>query len=313
MITVLCGGVGAARFLSGLCQVVPPTEVTAIVNTGDDFTLHGLRVCPDIDTIRYTLSDDVGPQGWGRADESWATMAELAKLSEQAPAGSRASSWFSLGDRDLGTHLYRTQRLLEGATLSEVTAELTRSAGLEITMLPMTDQPSPTLVTLASGEVVDFQEYFVGRRHSVPISGISFPESQHVGVAPAVVDAISEADRLIIAPSNPFVSIAPLLALSPIASTLKRRRDRVVAVSPLVGGAALKGPADRMMKEFGYEPSAVTVAQLWSRYAAALVIDEVDRHLTGWIGDTGMTPWVTSTVMTDSKAAKALAKFVVDC
>lgn len=311
MITVLAGGVGAARFLRGLVEVVDPSGVTAIVNTADDFALHGLMICPDLDTVRYTLSDDVGEFGWGRADESWRTMNELRHLATYAPRGSRATDWFRLGDRDLSVHLYRTQRLTEGASLATVTAELDEAAGVEIRTLPMTEDPVATLVTLASGETIDFQEYFVARQHSVAISGVAFAGTEQAKATAGVFDAIENAERVIIAPSNPIVSIDPIFAIDGVAAALRARRDSVIAISPIVGGRTLKGPADRMLVELGHEASATSVARLWSPYAATLVIDTVDSELASNIEGEGMRAVVTSTVMHDIEAASALAQDVM--
>lgn len=311
MITVLAGGVGAAKFLRGLTRAVPEERIVVIVNTGDDFVLHGLHISPDIDTIRYTLANDVGNQGWGRSNETWTAMAELQKLSTHAPAGSRASDWFSLGDRDLAVHLYRTQRMNEGATLSAATAELTRSAGLGIELLPMSDDPAPTVVELVGGTTVDFQQYFVGLRHSVAISDVRFPAATTAAPAPGVIDAIGSADQIIIAPSNPLVSIGPLFALPAIADAVSNRRDAVVSISPIVGGQALKGPALRMLQELGLDGSAVGVARLWSAYASTLVIDRQDVDLAGSIQEEGMQAVVTDTVMNDLDASTALAQTVL--
>lgn len=315
---MLAGGVGAARFLRGLVEVVDPADVTAVVNTADDFTLHGLRICPDIDTVRYTLSNDVGPEGWGRRDETWRAMDELSVLATQAPSGSLASAWFRLGDRDIAIHLYRTQRLAEGATLSEVTRELQLAADLQTTILPVTDDCIATKLTVdqKSGssenvQEIDFQEYFVARRHQVPISSVRFDGIDGASPAPDVIDSILEADRIVIAPSNPIVSIGPLLAVPGVADAVRSRRGRVVAVSPIVGGKALKGPADRLLVELGHESSVIGVAKLWSPFASTLVVDEEDRSDAAAIEATETGCVVTNTVMSDLEASARLATTVL--
>ena len=250
MITALAGGVGAARLLRGLVRVVAPDEVTAVVNTGDDTELHGLHISPDLDTVTYTLAglnDD--ERGWGLAGETWRVMDSLERLGGE--------TWFRLGDHDLATHLYRTQRLAEGATLSQVTAEITQSLGVDVPLLPMSDDPVRTRLTLLGGPEVSFQEYFVGHRHAVAVSSVRFAGAEAAGPAPGVLDAIAGAEVVVVCPSNPIVSIGPLLAVPGIADALRARRDQVVAVSPIVAGAALKGPADRLMAELGHEATVV--------------------------------------------------------
>lgn len=311
MIAVIAGGVGAARFLRGLVEVVDPNEITAVVNVADDFRLHGLRICPDIDTVRSTLADDIGPLGWGRAGESWTAMAELKALGAQAPPGSLATDWFSLGDRDLAVHLYRTQRLSEGASLARVTAELSRAARVAVNLLPVTETPVSTKVTLEGGDEIDFQEYFVGLRHSVPIRSVRFDRIEEAKPGDGVLDALTRADTVVIAPSNPFVSIAPVLGVEGVAEALRARREFVVAVSPIIGGKAVKGPADRMFSELGGEPGVAGVASLWSEYASRLVIDTVDWGDAGLVEGTGMQAVVTETLMTDTMAAAALARVVI--
>jgi LPPG:FO 2-phospho-L-lactate transferase len=309
MICVLAGGVGAARFLRGLLAAVPPDDVTAVVNTGDDTELHGLSISPDLDTITYTLADAIDPdRGWGLAGETWRAMESLARYAAVRPDGSSAAAtWFNLGDRDLATHFYRTARLDEGATLTEVTGEIARAWGLRLTVLPMTDDRFRTMVTLAdTGEEVPFQHYFVRLRHSVPVSGVRFV---HDGAAPsgATRSALRDADVVVIAPSNPLVSIGPIRAMATVDETLAARRDRVVAVSPIVGGAALKGPADRMLGELDMEASVVGIARLYAPIASVLVIDPVDAHLVGEVEATGMRCLVAPSVMSTPDIARELA------
>lgn len=310
MITVLCGGVGAARFLRALRGVVDPSVVVGIVNTGDDTELHGLSISPDIDTITYTLAGAIDPtRGWGLVDETWTAMESLARYAAVRPAGSAAApTWFNLGDRDLATHFYRTARLREGAPLAAVTAEIAAAWSVPERLVPMTDDRVATLVTLASGETVSFQEYFVKLRHGEPVSAVAFAGADTATLHPQAAAALRDADTVVIAPSNPLVSIGPIRALAGVDEVLRARRDTVVAVSPIVGGAALKGPADRMLVELGHEASVVGVARLYADVAAALVIDPVDEHLAAAVAEAGMTPVVVPSIMSSPEVAAALAR-----
>lgn len=305
MIVTLAGGVGAARFLAGLVQVRPPSELTAVVNVGDDVVLHGLHVSPDLDTVTYTLAGAIDPErGWGLAGESWQAMDTLRRYGGIA--------WFNLGDRDLGTHLYRTQRLRDGAVLSEVTAEIARAWDLGLRIVPVSDDRVETRVVLATtGHEVNFQEYFVKHHHDVPVSAVRFVGADAARPAPGVLDAIAAADVLVIAPSNPLVSIAPVLAVPGVQAAVEARRDRNVAVSPIVGGAALKGPADRMMRELGHEASVVGVARLYRDLAATLVVDAVDAVSASAVEAAGMRCVVTDTVMQTPARAAALARTTI--
>lgn len=312
-VTVLAGGVGAARFLRGLVEVVPADDVVAVVNTGDDTVLHGLSISPDLDTVTYTLAGAIdADRGWGLGGESWAAMDALDRYTAVRPAGSSAApTWFNLGDRDLATHLYRTARLSEGASLTEVTGEIARAWGLATTVLPMSDEPFRTLITLAeTGEEVAFQDYFVKLRHAVPVSRIRF---DHAATAsPASLGAIEAAETVVIAPSNPLVSIGPIRALPGIDETLSRRRDSVVAVSPIVGGAALKGPADRMLTELGHDSSVVAIARLYAAVAGTLVIDPADEAEAAAVEAAGMRCIVEPSVMSDLGRAARLARATLD-
>ena len=313
-VTVLCGGVGAARFLRGLLDVVDATTVTAVVNTADDTVLHGLSISPDLDTITYTLAGATDDErGWGLAGETWHAMAALERYADVRPAGSGAApTWFNLGDTDLATHFYRTARLGEGATLTDVTAEIADAWGLRLRMLPVTDDRFRTVVTLGgdgdeAGTDVAFQDYFVRLRHGVPVTDVRF---EHDGARPtaAVLDALAVADAVVIAPSNPIVSIGPLRALPGIDDTLRARRDSVVAISPIVGGAALKGPADRMLAELGVEPSVTGVAGLYAPVASTLVVDTLDAEHADAIEATGMRCIVTPTIMSEPGVGRELAR-----
>ena len=301
----IAGGVGAARFLSGLLQVAPPTSCTAIVNVGDDVELHGLWVSPDLDTVTYTLAGAIDPEReWGLAGETWNAMDALGRYG--------GITWFNLGDRDLATHLYRTQRRREGAALGEVTGEIVRAWGLELRVLPVTDDRVETRVTLAdTGEEVNFQEYFVKHHHGVPVQAVRFAGARDARPGPGVLDAITGAATVVIAPSNPLVSIAPVLAVPGVRDAIAARRAHTVAVSPIVGGAALKGPADRMLVELGHESSVLGVARLYVDLASVLVIDEVDAEHADAVEALGLRCVVTDTIMKSPERAASLARAVL--
>jgi LPPG:FO 2-phospho-L-lactate transferase len=305
MIAVVCGGVGAARFLAGLVQVVDPAEIVAIVNTGDDLVQHGLAISPDLDTITYTLSGEGNPEtGWGLRGESWSAMAMLERLG--------GAAWFRLGDRDLGTHLFRTGRLAEGVALSRVTAEIAAGFGLAITLLPMTDDVVRTRLQLAAGEEVSFQEYFVKLQHQVAVTAVTFVGAAMARPAPGVLEALEGAARIVVAPSNPVVSIGPVLAVPGVRAVLQRRRGDVTAISPIIAGAALKGPADRLLVELGAEASATGVARWLADVIGTLIIDEADAALATEIARCGVRPRVAATVMRTPGAAARLATFALD-
>lgn len=302
MITVLAGGVGAARFLRGLVQVVPPEQITAVVNVGDDLVLHGLHISPDLDTITYTLADEVDAErGWGLRGETWQAMEMVGRYG--------GVDWFNLGDRDLGTHLYRTHRLAEGATLTEVTAEIVDAWGLGLRLLPVSDDPVRTMLTLADdGREVAFQDYFVRLRHGVPVAKVRLHGVEQARPGPDVLDAIARADVVVVAPSNPVVSIDPVLAVPGVRSAVADVRSRTVAISPIIGGRTVKGPADRLMRELGMEPSVVGVARAYASSAATLVLDTEDAGLAPAVEATGMSATVTPTLMADDGVAADLAR-----
>ena len=309
MICVLAGGVGAARLLVGLIRVVPPHEIVAVVNTADDVVLHGLHISPDLDTVIYTLAGVHNTEaGWGLAGETWEAMGALESLG--------GPTWFSLGDRDLGTHMYRTGRLAEGVGLAEVTAEIATSFGLEVRLLPMTEDRGATMVTLADGDrpgvEMGFQEWFVGLGHAVPVAQVRFDGVELACPGPGVLETIADAEVVVVAPSNPIVSIGPLLAVPGLADALRARRDDTVAVSPIVAGAALKGPAANLMRDLGHEASVVGVASLYRDVAATLVVDKTDVSLAGAVEAAGMACAVTDTVMADPTVAAALAKATLE-
>ena len=311
-IAVLCGGVGAARLLRALHGVFPAPRTTAIVNVADDTTMHGLHISPDIDTVVYTLAGAIDPErGWGLAGETWEAMGALERLGARRPEGSSAGgTWFNLGDRDLATHLYRTARLAEGATLSEVTAELAAAWGLGQRILPVTDEPVRTTMITADGEQLGFQEYFVGRRHGVAVRAVRFDGAAQARLTDQVVEALGDAARIVIAPSNPIVSIGPLRAVPGMDEILRERRADVVAVSPIIAGSALKGPADRMLAELGHEASCVGVAELYAGIAGTLVIDEADADRAGDVRDAGLDAVVAPTVMSEPGVAERLGRLL---
>ncbi len=312
MLVALCGGVGAARMLSGLERVLPPADITAIVNVGDDMVLHGLHISPDLDTVTYTLAGmDNRDTGWGVAGESWAVMDELGRLGGE--------DWFRLGDRDLATHLFRTGRLRGGETLSSVTAELCRRRGIAVRLLPVTDDPLRTRVTLAeasplgpAGTEVGFQDYFVRLHHDVAVNGVRFEGAGAAHPSPGVMESLEQADTIVVCPSNPVVSIGPVLAVPGVREILATRRARVVAVSPIIAGAALKGPADRLMAELGTEASVVGLARLYAPWAGTLVVDTADAERAADVEAEGVRCIVTPTVMSSPERAADLARVVVD-
>lgn len=280
-----------------------PSEITAIVNVGDDLVLHGLSICPDLDTITYTLAGlNNDEAGWGLRDESWRVMDELAKLG--------GAAWFGLGDRDLATHLYRTQRLAEGATKSDVTRELCEHWGVAVRLLPVTDDDAATTFDTAIGQL-SFQEYFVRHHHGVEVRTISFAGAERAVATPEVLEALRTSSRIVVAPSNPLISIEPILQVPGIRSILEDRRDDVVAVSPIIAGAALKGPADRLLAELGYDVSCVGVADYYQGLIGSLVIDQVDSYLDQAVRERGINVLVTTTIMSSPENARRLAETVL--
>ena len=298
-VTVLAGGVGGARFLQGLVEVVEPAAVTIVGNVGDDLEPYGLHVSPDLDTVLYTLTGRIDP------DRGWGVAGDTPRALEQARALG-ADAWFWLGDLDLGLHLARTEMLLGGRPLSAVTARLAAAMGLDATLLPATDDRLRTMVTIPSGEV-DFQTYYVRRQHADPVLSLRFDGAAAARPAPGVLEAIAAADVVVIAPSNPFISIDPILAVPGIRAAVAARRERVVAVSPIVAGKALRGPAAAMLGSLGHETSAVGVAGLYQALAATLVIDDEDAPVAGSVERLGIRARVTGAVMTDAPSRRALA------
>jgi LPPG:FO 2-phospho-L-lactate transferase len=298
-VTVLTGGVGGARFLQGLVEVVDPAAVTIVGNVGDDLEPYGLHVSPDLDTVLYTLTGRIDP------DRGWGVRGDTPRALEQARALG-ADAWFWLGDLDLGLHLARTEFLRAGQPLSAATARLAEALGLRATLLPATDDRLRTMVTIPDGEV-DFQTYYVRRGHADRVLGLRFEGAAAARPAPGVLEAIATADVVVIAPSNPFISIDPILAVPGIRAAVAARRERVVAVSPIVAGRALRGPAADMLDSLGHEPSAVGVAGLYRSLAATLVIDSEDAPAADGVERLGVRALVTAAVMTDAPTRRALA------
>jgi LPPG:FO 2-phospho-L-lactate transferase len=310
-IATLAGGVGAAKMLNGLCAAFDHDNIVAIVNVADDERLHGLHISPDLDTVTYTLAQAIDVErGWGLSGESWTAMASVGRYAEHT--GRDDIGWFQLGDQDLGTHMFRTTRLAEGATLTEVTAEIAGAWGVPARLLPVTDDRVATRVTTVEHGELAFQDYFVRLHHDVAASGIAFAGAESARPGPHVLAALASADVVVIAPSNPIVSIGPVLAVPGVADAVRARRDDTVAVSPIVGGRALKGPADRLMAELGHEVSVVGVARIYAEFAATLVVDELDRALAPAVEAVGVRCVVTPTVMSNRARAADLARVVVE-
>ena len=304
MIVVLAGGIGAARFLEGLAAAMPPEQITVIANTGDDDQFHGLHVSPDVDTVLYTLAGVVDrDRGWGIAGDTFHCLDSLSSLGLE--------TWFRLGDRDLATHLIRTGRLRGGAALSMAIEELRRSLGVRSRVLPMSDDPAPTRLRTASG-VLRFQEYFVKLRQEPEVLEADFSEASRSRPAPGVLEAIAECDGVIVAPSNPILSIGPILAVPGIRETLRSTSSRVAAVSPIVGGRALKGPAARNLASLGLEASAASVAELYKDFLDVFVLDQQDSALRQEVERAGMEAVVTQTVMSSPEVRRALAETVLE-
>jgi LPPG:FO 2-phospho-L-lactate transferase len=305
-VVALAGGIGAARFLRGLVRAVPPADVTAIVNVGDDLSRHGLHVSPDLDSITYWLAGVIHPeQQWGRADESFRVAEELERFGE--------GRWFSLGDRDLATHIYRTKRLSEGASLSGVTDEIVRAFGVGCRLLPVTDAPVETRVVTADGRDLHFQEYWVGERAAPEVTHVRLAGAEDATPAPGVLDALGSASVVLLCPSNPVVSIGTVLAVPGVRSAVAASPAPVVGVSPIVGGSVVRGMADKLLPTVGAEVSALGVARLYADLLHGWVIDERDAVLAGRIEDElGIAVAVTDTMMDDVEVATALARTALD-
>jgi len=303
-VAVLTGGVGGARFLCGVVKAVDPADVTAIVNVGDDLEVVGLSVSPDVDSVLYALAGIAHEErGWGRAEETWNALATVESLGGE--------SWFRLGDRDLGLHLVRTQALRAGETLSAVTARFAAALGVEANVVPATDEPLRTWLDTPNGSF-PFQQWFVARGHHDPVDHVRFEGAREARPAPGVLEALHEADLILIAPSNPFVSIGPILAVERIRRALERRRVPCVAVSPVIGGRAVKGPAASMLERMKGGTTAAHVADCYEGLIDALVIDAADAADADAVAAVGVRPIVTQTLMRDAAARKRLADAALD-
>jgi LPPG:FO 2-phospho-L-lactate transferase len=294
-VAVLTGGIGGARFLRGVVEVVPAGDVTAIVNVGDDLEVLGLHVSPDLDSIVYALAGLADEdRGWGRAAEAWNALETVAELG--------GPTWFRLGDRDLGLHLVRTEALRAGEALSAVTLRITRALGIEAAVLPATDARLRTWLDTPAGSF-EFQQWFVARGHRDEVDAVRYEGAAHATAAPHVLEALDAADVLLIAPSNPYVSIGPILAVREIRSALANRRVPCIGVSPLIGGRAVKGPADRMLARLAGGTTPAHVASCYAGLIDALVFDEADDA-----AGLQVEPIVTSTLMRDTASRRRLAE-----
>ncbi len=303
MIVVLAGGVGAARFLQGVVQVIPQDQLVVIANTGDDCDFYGLHVSPDIDIVMYTLAGIVDEKnGWGIRDDTYYTMKQLTSYGNE--------DWFMLGDRDIATHIHRTNLLRQGKTYSEIAEDLRQRLGLQLRILPMSDQPIATHIQTPAG-LIHFEEYLVKRRCSDEVQGVVFVGAKEAKPAPGVLDALKQADAILIAPSNPIVSIGSILSVPGIHDVLHETSGMVVAVSPIVGGAPIKGPADKLMRGMHIDVSAVGVARCYRDFLDVMVIDEQDAQLAEEVENLGIPTVVTNTIMRDSKAKTELARTVL--
>jgi LPPG:FO 2-phospho-L-lactate transferase len=304
-ITTLAGGVGAAKFIRGLIQRIPARRLTVIVNTGDDEYFYGLHVSPDLDTVTYTLAGVVNrANGWGRASESFHALEALGQF--------YGKPWFNLGDRDLATHLYRTERLRNGASITQVTAEIAQRLGVQARVLPMSNDRVHTHVKLKGKSPIPFQEYFVKGRARGAIEAVELRGIEDAQPAEGVIAAIMAAGAVILAPSNPFVSLNPILQLPGMREALKSVRARVAAISPIVGGKPVKGPADAMMRGLGHEVSPLGVARLYQDFIGIFILDQVDRRYVESIQQLGLKAVATDTIMTTPAKAARLADVVLD-
>ena len=300
----LAGGVGAARFLTGLTRLVREEELTVITNTGDDIELFGLHISPDTDIVAYTLAGIVDEdRGWGVKDDTFQCLEMLKKQG--------LDTWFSLGDRDLATHIFRTNRLNQGFTLSQITSEICQNLGVKVKILPMSNDKFETRVTTRDGSM-HFEEYFVKRKCKDEVLGVEFVGAATAKPSPEVLDALLDAEVVVICPSNPIVSIGTILAIDGVKVALKRTNARVVGVSPIVAGLPIKGPADKMLRALGLEVSAFGVAQLYADFLDTFVIDNKDAAAKSRIENLGVKVKVTNTIMKSLEDKVALAKIVLD-
>jgi LPPG:FO 2-phospho-L-lactate transferase len=304
MITVLTGGTGGAKFVDGLRNIIPPEDLTIIVNTGDDLQWWGLYVSPDVDSIIYMLAGKLSQErGWGVKGDTFFCLNAMGQLGQPI--------WFNTGDRDLATHIVRSKMLADGKTLSEATAEISARLGVTTRVLPMSDSRVETRVLTPIGEL-SFEEYFVQRWYQDPVESVRFAGASEAEPAPGVIDAIRSADLLLLAPSNPVSSIAPILAVPGIREALRESRARIAAVSPIVRGAAVSGPAGILMAAQGFGVSIAGVADFYHDFLDLLVVDTQDEMVAEALRATGMRVHCTSTIMRKGADRIALAKSVLD-
>ena len=302
-IVALAGGIGASKLLLGLHRVMDPRELTVIVNTGDDIVLHGLSISPDLDIVTYTLAGQVNPgTGWGFRDETFRALTQLAIYGR--------SEWFHLGDRDLATHIHRTAMLRAGATLSEVADSIRQALGVQARIFPMCDQPVPTMIESSQGRL-HFQEYLVQRRAEPTVHSISFDGIERARPAAGVLEALEGACSMVICPSNPLISIGPILAVPGIREAMRKRRTHVVAVCPIVGGKSLKGPSDQMLAQLGHDVSALGVARMYQDICGTFVIDPIDSALGPAVESLGVEVVIHPTVMRNLEDKEILARKIL--
>jgi LPPG:FO 2-phospho-L-lactate transferase len=303
-ITALAGGIGASKLLLGLASVMPPEELTIIANTGDDIELFGLRICPDVDTVTYTLAGVINEEtGWGLTGDSFECLRWLGRYDE--------ATWFNLGDRDLATHIFRTNQLRSGRSLSEVTDLVRRSLGVRSTILPMTDSYAPTRVATDEGEM-HLQEYFVRRGCQPRVLGINSDNTASAAPASGVVNAIMEASAVVICPSNPFISIGPILAVPGVRDAIRKTPATVIAITPIIGGKAVKGPTAEMLRDLGHEVSATGVARMYEDLLDIFILDETDSPSAAGIQAIGVQAIAANTRMNTLDDKQALARRVLE-
>ncbi len=303
-IVCLAGGVGAAKFLRGLVEVVDPKNITVIVNTGDDIEMYGLHISPDVDIIMYTLAGVVDEtKGWGIKDDTFHCLEMISKYGYE--------TWFKLGDKDLATHIIRTYLMKQGLKLSEITKIFCKRLGVKVKIIPMTDDKVETRIVTNVGDL-HFQEYLVKRGARDKVINVYFKGIENASPAPGVIESILNADAIIICPSNPIVSIGPILSIKGVRKAIKEAKAKKVAISPIVGGRPIKGPADKLMKGLGIEVSALGVAKLYSDFLDIMIIDEIDKELKTEIEKLGMKVFVTNTIMKTLEDKIRLAKFVLE-
>src|SRR5215470_20121841 len=303
-ITALAGGIGASKLLLGLYEVMDPAALTIVVNTGDDIVLHGLKISPDLDIVTYTLAGIVDPaKGWGIRGDSFQALKRLA--------GYGRANWFNLGDRDLATHIHRSALLAEGKTLSQAADAIRSAVGVKARILPMSDDPVPTIIDSNEG-ALHIQEYLVKRRAEPIVRGIRFEGAESARTAPGVVEAIREASRILICPSNPLISIGPILAIPGVRDALRVRKEDVFAACPIVGGKSLKGPSDKMLAQLGHQATALGVAKLYADFTGTFVIDPADRGQASEIAALGMKVAIVPTVMKTRAHKRKLARSLLD-